>query len=178
MPEAEWSASIRESGEFIAASIAPGKRPLSSMASTIVKKDGKVFVVVGSPGGSRIITIMLQTVLNVIDYGMTPQDAVGAPRVRHQWLPDEVYCETRGLSPDTPRDPRNMGYKMVEQTPWGAAELILVGLPGTEAVSHQSSGNILRCPATCGSATSMASAIRAVRPVRRSGTDLIAIAPR
>ncbi|KVN62583.1 gamma-glutamyltransferase [Burkholderia stagnalis] len=122
-------------------SIAPGKRPLSSMAPTIVKKDGKVFMVVGSPGGSRIITITLQTVLNVIDYGMTPQDAVDAPRIHHQWLPDEVYYETYGLSPDTLAILRNMGYKMVEQTPWGAAELILVGLPGTEAASRQSSGN-------------------------------------
>jgi gamma-glutamyltranspeptidase/glutathione hydrolase len=77
----------------------------------------------------------------VIDYGMTPQDAVGAPRVHHQWLPDEVYYETRGLSPDTLAILHKMGYKMVEQTPWGAAELIMVGLPGTEATSHQSSGN-------------------------------------
>ncbi|KDB08968.1 gamma-glutamyltransferase [Burkholderia sp. lig30] len=121
--------------------IAPGKRPLSSMAPTIVKKDGKVFMVVGSPGGSRIITITLQTVLNVIDYGMSPQDAVDAPRIHHQWLPDEVYYETYGLSPDTLAIMRNMGYKMVEQTPWGAAELILVGLAGTEAASRQSSGN-------------------------------------
>ncbi|MGU7768586.1 gamma-glutamyltransferase [Burkholderia sp. MR1-5-21] len=121
--------------------IAPGKRPLSSMAPTIVKKDGKVFMVVGSPGGSRIITITLQTVLNVIDYGMTPQDAVAAPRIHQQWLPDEVYYETYGLSPDTLAIMRNMGYKMVEETPWGAAELILVGLPGTEAASRKSSGN-------------------------------------
>ncbi len=122
-------------------SIAPGKRPLSSMAPTIVEKDGKVFMVVGSPGGSRIITITLQTVLNVIDYGMTPQDAVDAPRIHHQWLPDEVYYETNGLSPDTLGILRTMGYKMVEQTPWGAAELILVGLPGTEVASRTSSGN-------------------------------------
>ncbi|HEX7908752.1 MAG TPA: gamma-glutamyltransferase [Paraburkholderia sp.] len=121
--------------------IAPGKRPLSSMAPTIVEKDGKVFMVVGSPGGSRIITITLQTVLNVIDYGMTPQDAVDAPRIHHQWLPDEVYYETNGLSPDTIAIFKNMGYKTVEQTPWGAAELILVGLPGTEVASRQSSGN-------------------------------------
>ncbi|WP_311767776.1 gamma-glutamyltransferase [Burkholderia sp. Bp8963] len=121
--------------------IAPGKRPLSSMAPTIVKKDGKVFMVVGSPGGSRIITITLQTVLNVIDYGMAPQDAVDAPRIHQQWLPDEVYYETYGLSPDTLAMLRNMGYKMVEETPWGAAELILVGLPGTEAASRKSSGN-------------------------------------
>ncbi|WCM22053.1 gamma-glutamyltransferase [Paraburkholderia bryophila] len=122
-------------------SIAPGKRPLSSMAPTVVTKDGKVFMVLGSPGGSRIITITLQTALNVIDYGMVPQDAVDAPRIHHQWLPDEVYYETQGLSPDTLKILQQMGYKMVEQTPWGAAELIMVGLPGTEAASRVSSGN-------------------------------------
>ncbi|WP_267929511.1 gamma-glutamyltransferase [Paraburkholderia sp. ZP32-5] len=122
-------------------SIAPGKRPLSSMAPTVVLKDGKVFMVVGSPGGSRIITITLETALNVIDYGMAPQDAVDAPRIHHQWLPDEVDYETQGLSPDTLKILQQMGYKMVEQTPWGAAELIMVGLPGTEAASRVSSGN-------------------------------------
>ncbi|WGS50463.1 gamma-glutamyltransferase [Paraburkholderia sp. D15] len=121
--------------------IAPGKRPLSSMAPTVVTKDGKVFMVLGSPGGSRIITITLQTALNVIDYGMAPQDAVDAPRIHHQWLPDEVDYETQGLSPDTLKILQQMGYKMVEQTPWGAAELIMVGLPGTEAASRVSSGN-------------------------------------
>ncbi|WP_111934217.1 gamma-glutamyltransferase [Paraburkholderia bryophila] len=122
-------------------SIAPGKRPLSSMAPTVVTKDGKVFMVLGSPGGSRIITITLQTALNVIDYGMVPQDAVDAPRIHHQWLPDEVDYETQGLSPDTLKILQQMGYKMVEQTPWGAAELIMAGLPGTEAASRVSSGN-------------------------------------
>ncbi|WP_186097949.1 gamma-glutamyltransferase [Burkholderia gladioli] len=121
--------------------IAPGKRPLSSMAPTVVTKDGKTFMVIGSPGGSRIITITLETALNVFDYGMAPQDAVDAPRIHHQWLPDEVYYETLGLSPDTLAILRKMGYKMVEQTPWGAAELVLVGLPGTEVASRVSSGN-------------------------------------
>ncbi|WP_347558085.1 gamma-glutamyltransferase [Robbsia sp. KACC 23696] len=122
--------------------IAPGKRPLSSMAPTIVTKDGKVFMVLGSPGGSRIITITLETALNVIDFGMAPQEAVDAPRIHQQWLPDEVYYETRGVSPDSLGIMQKMGYKMVEQTPWGAAELILVGLPGTDAVAAgASSGN-------------------------------------
>ncbi|MBN3725551.1 gamma-glutamyltransferase [Burkholderia sp. Ac-20379] len=121
--------------------IAPGKRPLSSMAPTVVTRDGKVFMVVGSPGGSRIITITLETALNVIDYGMAPQAAVDAPRIHHQWLPDEIDYETQGLSPDTLAILRKMGYKLVEQTPWGAAELVLVGLPGTEAADRASSGN-------------------------------------
>ncbi|AIY43510.1 Gamma-glutamyltranspeptidase [Collimonas arenae] len=122
-------------------SIAPGKRPLSSMAPTLVTKDGKTYMVLGSPGGSRIITITLETALNVIDYGMAPQEAVDAPRIHHQWLPDEVYYETRGLSPDTLKILDGMGYKMKEQTPWGAAELIMIGLPGAAGVSAASSGN-------------------------------------
>ncbi|WP_218134272.1 gamma-glutamyltransferase [Collimonas sp. OK242] len=122
-------------------SIAPGKRPLSSMAPTLVTKDGKTYMVLGSPGGSRIITITLETALNVIDYGMAPQEAVDAPRIHHQWLPDEVYYETRGLSPDTLKILNGMGYKMKEQTPWGAAELIMIGLPGAAGVSGASSGN-------------------------------------
>lgn len=122
-------------------SIAPGKRPLSSMSPTLVTKDNKIFMVLGSPGGSRIITITLQTALNVIDHGMAPQEAVDAPRIHHQWFPDEVYYEQRGVSADTLKILAGMGYKMVEQTPWGAAELILVGLPGAAGVSPANSGN-------------------------------------
>ena len=109
--------------------IAPGKRPLSSMAPTIVTKDGKLFLVLGSPGGSRIITIVLQTIINITDYGMRPQEAVDAPRIHHQWLPDIVYHEPFALSPDTLKLLAAMGHKMVMQRPWGAAELIAVGQP-------------------------------------------------
>lgn len=122
-------------------SIAPGKQPLSSMSPTLITRDGKIFMVLGSPGGSRIITITLETALNVIDHGMTPQEAVDAPRVHQQWLPDEVYYETRGLSADTLKILRDMGYKMTEQTPWGAAELIMIGVPGAAGVLAASSGN-------------------------------------
>lgn len=121
--------------------IAPGKRPLSSMAPTLVTKDGKTFMVLGSPGGSRIITITLETALNVIDYGMQPQEAVDAPRIHQQWMPDEVYYEKRGLSPDTVKLLEGMGYKMREQTSWGAAELIMIGLPGDAGGGTASSGN-------------------------------------
>jgi gamma-glutamyltranspeptidase/glutathione hydrolase len=122
--------------------IAPGKRPLSSMAPTLVTRDGKTFMVVGSPGGSRIITVTLQAALNVIDYGMAPQEAVDAARMHHQWLPDTVYYETRGISPDTLNVLHTMGYKTSEQTPWGATELILIGLPDAAGVSGSaSSGN-------------------------------------
>jgi gamma-glutamyltranspeptidase/glutathione hydrolase len=121
--------------------IAPRKQPLSSMSPSLVTRDGKTFMVLGSPGGSRIITITLETALNVIDHGMAPQEAVDAPRVHQQWLPDEVYYETRGLSMDTLKILKDMGYKMTEQTPWGAAELILIGLPGAAGVAAESSGN-------------------------------------
>ncbi|MDE2490066.1 MAG: gamma-glutamyltransferase [Elusimicrobia bacterium] len=102
--------------------IAPGKRPLSSMAPTIVSKDGKVFLVIGSPGGSRIITITLEAILNVIDHGMNVQAAIDAPRVHHQWLPDVVDAESGAFSPDTRRLLEKMGYKIVDESGWGAAE--------------------------------------------------------
>jgi len=120
--------------------IAPGKRPLSSMAPTIVLKDAKPFLVLGSPGGSRIITITLETLINVVDYAMAPKEAVDAPRIHHQWLPDVVYAEPFALSPDTSRLLEAMGYVIKVQTPWGAAELIQSGpLPTSEGVA--SSGN-------------------------------------
>jgi gamma-glutamyltranspeptidase / glutathione hydrolase len=120
--------------------IAPGKRPLSSMAPTLVTKDGKICMVVGSPGGSRIITITLETVLNLIDYGMQPQEAVDAPRVHHQWLPDVLYAEPYALSPDTRKMLETMGYKIQEQTPWGAAELVVLPI-AKAAGGPSSSGN-------------------------------------
>ncbi len=81
--------------------IAPGKRPLSSMSPTLVLKDGHVSMVVGSPGGSRIITITLEVLLNLIDYGMEPQEAVNATRLHHQWLPDTIFAEPYALSADS-----------------------------------------------------------------------------
>lgn len=121
--------------------IAPGKRPLSSMAPSMVTKDGKIFLVLGSPGGSRIITITAEVAMNIIDYGLGPQEAVDAPRIHQQWLPDVVDYETNGLSPDTLAILEHEGYKMVSQIPWGAAELIMVGLPGEKNVVLPSSGN-------------------------------------
>jgi len=80
--------------------IQPGKRPLSAMTPTILLRDGKLFMVVGSPGGPRIITAVLQVILNVLDFGMNAQDAVDFPRFHHQWMPDKLSVE-RGVSPDT-----------------------------------------------------------------------------
>ena len=115
--------------------IAPGKRPLSSMAPTIISRDGKPVVVLGSPGGARIITITLATVLNLLDYGMELQEAVDAPRLHHQWLPDQIFVETRGLSPDTRAKLEAMGHKIVEQGLWGAVAAIAVGQDRSAAVS-------------------------------------------
>lgn len=80
--------------------IRPGKRPLSAMTPTIVLRDGKLFMTVGAPGGSRIITAVTEVFLNVVDFGMNVQDAVDAPRFHHQWQPDTLYLE-KGFSPDT-----------------------------------------------------------------------------
>jgi gamma-glutamyltranspeptidase/glutathione hydrolase len=93
--------------------VAPNKRPLSSMTPAIVMKDGKVRLVVGSPGGSRIITAVLQVVLNVLDHGMGVAEAVGAPRIHHQWSPAEVRVEPYGVSPDTLTLLRGMGHPIV-----------------------------------------------------------------
>jgi gamma-glutamyltranspeptidase/glutathione hydrolase len=89
--------------------IQPGKRPLSSMTPTMVVKDGKLFMTAGAPGGSRISTAVLQVILNVIDFGMNVQDAIDAPRVHHQWLPDRLSLE-RGISPDTVALLKARGY--------------------------------------------------------------------
>ena len=81
--------------------IAPGKRMLSSMTPTIVEDpQGRLMLVVGSPGGPRIITAVYEAILNVVDHGMDVQEAVSAPRVHHQWLPDVLYAEHQGLAQD------------------------------------------------------------------------------
>lgn len=106
--------------------IAPGKRPLSSMAPTIVTRDGRTVLVLGSPGGPRIVSTVLEVILNVVDYGMDVAEAVAAPRLHHQFLPDRLYAERRALSPDTARLLEGMGYRIEEQALWGAAEAIAV----------------------------------------------------
>ena len=126
--------------------IAPGKRPLSSMSPTIVTKDGKTFLVLGSPGGSRIISIVVQTIVNVVDHGMTIQEAVDAPRIHHQWLPDQITVEPFALSPDTKALLQTMGHKVVEQTAWGAAEAILIG-PALSATPEKPASNDAVAPA-------------------------------
>ncbi len=115
--------------------IAPGKRPLSSMSPTIVTKDGKPLLVVGTPGGSRIITAVLHTILNVIDYDMNIQEAVDAPRFHQQWLPDLTNVETFALSPDTHKLLTGMGHKLGGPQPANHMAAILVGAPSLKAKS-------------------------------------------
>jgi gamma-glutamyltranspeptidase/glutathione hydrolase len=107
--------------EGVANSIAPGKRPNSSMKPTIVLKDGKPVLILGAPGGSRIITGVMQVMLNVLDFGMNIQDAVDAPRFHHQWQPDRLYTE-RGVSPDTIAALKARGHT-VEPNTFGVARV-------------------------------------------------------
>ena len=106
--------------------IAPGKRPLSSMSPTIVLRDGRLFMVTGSPGGSTIISTTLESILNVVDFGMNVQQAVNAPRIHHQWLPDEVMVEKGYLAPANRQKLEAMGYHFHEEPAWGADEAILI----------------------------------------------------
>jgi gamma-glutamyltranspeptidase / glutathione hydrolase len=112
--------------------IAPGKIPLSSMSPTIVTKDGKPVLVLGTPGGRRIITTVLQTILNAVDFQMNIQEAVDAPRIHHQWLPDVTNVEPYGLSPDTRKILEGMGYRFGDSPPANHVAAIMVGAPSLE----------------------------------------------
>ena len=105
--------------------IAPNKRMLSSMTPTIVEKDKKLFMVVGTPGGSTIITSVFQTILNVIDFDMNMQSAVDAKKIHHQWLPDEVYIEKDALDSITQEKLQQKGYKIVPRGSIGRVDAIL-----------------------------------------------------
>ena len=109
--------------------IAPGKRPLSSMSPTIVTKDGQLALVIGTPGGSRIPTGVLQVMLGMIDNGMTLTEAIEAPRIHQQWLPDQTFYERYGLSPDTLAILAARGQKMVEHRHGNHIAAIVAGSP-------------------------------------------------
>lgn len=107
--------------------IAPGKRMLSSMTPTIVEDlQGRPFIVIGTPGGSTIITTVFQIILNVVDHGMNIQQAVAAPRVHHQWLPDEMRYEPFALPKDVTENLEARGWAVRERRPWGAADGIVI----------------------------------------------------
>jgi gamma-glutamyltranspeptidase/glutathione hydrolase len=105
--------------------IGPGKRPLSAMTPTIVLKDGKLFLVLGSPGGPTIITTVANVLIGVVDFSLDIEEAVNAPRFHHQWLPDQILVEDR-LSPDTMNILRSKGHKLTVRHFWGDGECIMV----------------------------------------------------
>ncbi|HET9505857.1 MAG TPA: gamma-glutamyltransferase [Hymenobacter sp.] len=109
--------------------IAPGKRMLSSMTPTILTKGGKLALVTGSPGGSTIITSVLQSILNVVDYGGNAQQAVAAPRLHHQWLPDQLDVEAGALTPAAEQTLQEKGFNPRPRAGWGRLDAIRV-LPG------------------------------------------------
>ncbi|PTX07666.1 gamma-glutamyltranspeptidase/glutathione hydrolase [Capnocytophaga leadbetteri] len=113
--------------------IAPNKRMLSSMSPTIIEKEGKLFMVIGTPGGSTIITSVLQCFLNVAEYGMTMQQSVSKPRFHHQWLPDDVMYEPKGFAPEVIAHLKAKGYKPREENfvIIGKVDAILVQPDGT-----------------------------------------------
>ena len=111
--------------------IAPRKTPLSSMRPTIVTEKGRLRMATGAPGGSTIITTVLQVILNVLEYGMDAGAAVSAPRIHHQWLPDQLRVEPWGLDALTLAELGRRGHKIEQQFPWGNANAIVVTPDGT-----------------------------------------------
>jgi gamma-glutamyltranspeptidase/glutathione hydrolase len=112
----------------------PGRRPVSSMTPVLVLKDGKIFLVSGAAGGGRIISAVLQVIVNVVDFGMNIADAVAAPRLHHQWLPDEVGAE-RGLMAETAQELEARGHKLIERRAGGSANSILRTPGGLEGAA-------------------------------------------
>ena len=110
--------------------IEPGKRMLSSMTPTIVEKENKVLFVTGSPGGSRIITAVLQSILNVIDFEMGAQEAVNAPRFHSQWKPDVIRIEDQAISSKDSIKLVEMGHRFIPGAPMGAVDAIKVHADG------------------------------------------------
>lgn len=105
--------------------IAPGKRMLSSMTPTIVLKDNKPFIIVGTPGGTTIPTSVYQTIVDILDFGLTPEEAVNYPKFHHQWLPDEIFVE-HDFNKDVVNQLKEMGYKVVSRSSIGRTEVIMV----------------------------------------------------
>lgn len=121
--------------------IVPGKRMLSSMTPTIVEKDGKLLLVVGTPGGSTIITSVFQTILNVLTFGLDMQTAVSAPRFHHQWLPDEIYAEQGALDKETRSRLEKKGYKIKDRGPMGRVDAIFINAEGLLETGADPRGN-------------------------------------
>lgn len=121
--------------------IEPEKRMLSSMSPTILEKNGKLYMVVGTPGGSTIITSVFQTILNVTEFGMNMQEAVAAPRFHHQWLPDRIDYEPTAISAGVRKTLEEKGYILKERNPYGRVEGILVNKNGTYQAGADTRGD-------------------------------------
>ena len=118
--------------------IGPGKRPLSSMTPTIVLKDGQLFLVLGSPGGARIITTVANILIGVLDFGMNIQEAVDAPRFHHQWLPDTTFVEP-GIPAVSVQQLRKMGHNVQTEPEWSDGECIAIDLQTRERLGASDS---------------------------------------
>ncbi|MBV6644091.1 MAG: gamma-glutamyltransferase [Cyclobacteriaceae bacterium] len=121
--------------------IVPEKRMLSSMTPTILEKDNELFMVTGTPGGATIITSVFQSILNVVDHGMSMQEAVNAKRVHHQWLPDRILVEEGGLSQKVADQLKALGHEVEYRSSWGKIDAILVRPDG----SYEGAADYLRC---------------------------------
>ncbi|MGL4584807.1 MAG: gamma-glutamyltransferase, partial [Flavobacterium sp.] len=121
--------------------IEPEKRMLSSMSPTILEKNGKLYMVVGTPGGSTIITSVFQTILNVTEFGMNMHEAVAAPRFHHQWLPDHIDYEPTAISAGVRKALEEKGYILKERNPYGRVEGILVNKNGTYQAGADTRGD-------------------------------------
>lgn len=117
------------------------KRMLSSMTPTIIEKSGKLYMVVGTPGGSTIITSVLQTILNVVAFDMTMQEAVDAPRFHHQWLPDCIDYEPKAIDLTIRKRLQKKGYVLKERKPYGRVEGILINADGSYQAGADSRGD-------------------------------------
>jgi len=121
--------------------ISPGKRPLSNMAPTMMAKDGRLLLVLGSPGGPSIITTVANVLINAVDFGEDIQRAVNAPRFHHQWMPDELRVEAWQLSPDTLELLEKMGHKIRRTGSWGDAECVAIDWKSGERLGASDARN-------------------------------------
>jgi len=126
-------------------SIKSGKRMLSSMTPAIVEKDGKLFIVLGSPGGSTIPTTVFQVIVNVIDFGMNIGEAVDAGRFHHQWLPDWIVCENNGIDSITVKTLQKMGHEIRQRTAIGRVNAIQILENGQKTGSADRRGDNSSC---------------------------------
>ena len=115
--------------------ISPGKAPLSSMSPTILTRDNKPVLILGTPGGRRIITTVLQTIVNVIDFQMNIQEAVDAPRIHNEWLPDVTNADPYALSPDTLKILEGMGHRIETSPAANHVSAIMIGAPKLEGAA-------------------------------------------